>query len=703
MPHRIRGDLNRLGFQFDPEILVLSRACPLDDRKVTAAFVAMNTSSYRTAVTDAQSRAILRALGMTGLERQNDWHRGSIRHPAFCSPPPAPALFSSYSPGPVGSPHAWLTIDEATIHFDFLKSAPEEMIVELASVPIQMQLKHFIQGAGYATDDEGGPVIADPDATPEEMAFYWYGTGGGQTLHLTFHHGGVFGTSYGPRGSFFIEPRAGGLGAVRVRAVNPESWIQHPELAVEDPTSVSSPGQQDPGKTRSLWAPAKSPGPPAHQPPRSPSPPLSRPRFDQKGKSQAPYCREQPIDLRSWDPSCTLEPLGTGSSLDILVLYTPAALELAESQNPLQDPLISMRARIENEVNTTNTIFRESGIEGVQLFLKGIEPTPGGQDDGTPDPNLPDNERAVEQYTWLVGSRGPQADPNEPGDFVERPATGNPAVEVLREAYQADIVGMVQASFYGFCGIAHQTNMRYKDAEFEDPPVGSDGQARRAVPGPTFYHAAAFIADMNCAAATWDFAHEVLHILGVQHDPGSDVAGDIRRRRERAACPNAFGWRQPGGDPNPMGPNFDTNAFRRHRHRDLMAYTNQNFNVDQTGLPPSCYAGPMEPPFYGFLCPRIDRLANRELEWNGYPPDPDQDPPPDYPSPYGVQPFGSFVSANPQLAPPGNRHRLGSEPGVPDLWRGTDARFTAIRVSRLVADFCSRPDLGFADGFEAQP
>ncbi len=111
------------------------------------------------------------------------------------------------------------------------------------------------------------------------------------------------------------------------------------------------------------------------------------------------------------------------------------------------------------------------------------------------------------------------------------------------------------------------------------------------------------------------------------------------------------------------------------------------------GVPGPCYFRADRPfgPWYGFKCPRVDRLSNRNLEWNGY-------------SGSGqgqdteVQPFGTF-----QPPPPGNRHRIGSEPNQPDAWRGGDARYTAIRVSRQVAQYCSRPDLGFADGFEAQP
>ncbi len=599
--------------------------------------------------------------------------------------------------GPSGSPHAWLTVDQAAIDFDLVKSAPSKMNLRLRGTTVEIDLKHFIQREGYSTDDEGGPVIADPAATPDQMAFYWYGTGQGQTLHLTWHKGGVFGTSYGELGVFLLEPSGLGPFSVQVRAVNPESWTQHPE-----PPAEKSGSAQDLLKSRSLWAVSQAWGLPGDQPPTAPAPSIARPRFDQPSKGTMPYCAEQrgpsgdplppstPIPMGNWDPSCTLEPLGAGRHLDILVLYTPAALARMQTDPPTLDPLIALRARIENEVNTTNTIFRESAIEGVQLVLKGIEPTPDNRDDGTPPVNLPPNVRAIQQLLWLVGP------PQQSAPF--RPATGNPAVMALREAYQADIVGMVQASFYGACGIALPTHIEYSTAVGVEPPIGGS-QAQIKEPGPLFYHAAGFIADMDCAAAKWDFAHEVLHILGVQHDPATEYfQGGLawNQSPNRPACPDAYGWRQPGdlvfADP-PQGYKIDDeNAYRRHRHRDLMAYADTSSFF--SGFPGQCYfrADRPGPPYYSWNCPRVDRLSNRDLEWNGFQNEHGSD------GWFGVEPFGTF-----QPPPPNNRHRIGSEPGAPDAWRGGDARFTAMRVSRLVAAYCERPDLGFENGFEAQP
>ncbi len=599
---------------------------------------------------------------------------------ASAPPPPAPSLFSGYTLGPAGSPHPWMTVDQATINFDLVKAAPEKMTLRLSGSLVEIDLAHFIQRTGYETDDEGGPVIPDPDASPEDMAFYWHGTGRGQTLHLTWHKGGVFGTSYGPIGSFLIEPSAAGPFAVQIRAVNPEAWTQH-----HLPPDESTPDDMALLRKRSLWAASSSTGPTDQQPPTA-GPPIARPRLDQKDGRGSNSCVQQPINLGTWDPSCTLEPLGSGSQLDILVLYTPAALAEVAKESP-NDPVIAMRARIENEVNVTNTIFRESAIEGVELYLKGIAPTPGGRNDDTPTGS--DYEKSVQQMQWLNGAGDPE------GTIPRRPATGNPAVQALREAHEADIVGMVQADFYGACGAAVQTRMHYNQGRDFEPEVGAGTAQRLAEPGPSYFYASGFIVDMDCSAARWDFAHEVLHILGVQHDPASDPEGYSPWSDIRASCPDAFGWRQRGTYHN-NNKDDDADEYRRHRHRDLMAYPS-SFHGGTGGLPGICYPRPdlPGPPFYGWNCPRVDRLSNRDLEWNGYEDVHGNDPGPDD---FGVNPFGTF-----QPPPPGNRHRIGSEPGQPDAWRGGDARFAAMRVSRLVAQYCSRPDLGFADGFEAQP
>ncbi len=570
-----------------------------------------------------------------------------------------------------------MTVDQATINFDLVKSAPEKMTLRLGGSLVEIDLAHFIQRTGYETDDEGGPVIPDPDATPEEMAFYWHGTGRGQTLHLTWHRGGVFGTSYGPIGSFLIEPSAAGPFAVRVRAVNPEAWIQH-----HLPPDESAPDDRTLLKSRSLWAASPSTGPTDQRPPTA-GPPIARPRFDQKDGRGMNSCVEQPIVLGTWDPSCTLEPLGSGSQLDILVLYTPAALAELDIEDP-GNGLANLRARIENEVNVTNRIFYKSGIEGVHLVLKGIAPTPGGRDDTDP-PGPEPYDMASQQMQWLNGPDDPK------GTIPRRPAIGNPAVQALREAHQADIVGMVQADFYGACGAALQTRMHYNQGRDFEPEVGAGTAQRLAEPGPSYFYASGFIVDMECSAARWDFAHEVLHILGVQHDPASDEEGYSPWTYVRASCPDAFGWRQRGTYHN-NNKDDDADEYRRHRHRDLMAYPH-SFHGG-TGLPGNCYERPDLPgsPFFGWNCPRVDRLSNRDLEWNGYKDVHGGDPGPDI---FDVQSFGTF-----QPAPPGNRHRIGSEPGQPDAWRGGDARYTAIRVSRQVAQFCSRPPLIFANGFE---
>jgi hypothetical protein len=146
--------------------------------------------------------------------------------------------------------------------------------------------------------------------------------------------------------------------------------------------------------------------------------------------------------------------------IDLMVLYTKKAASRY---------MIALADLVAHAVEQTNVSFRNSGLENIRLRLVhtelvDYEETPGGHFD---------------HLYHMVDGVGPFSD-----------------VRKLRDEKRADVVGLI----------------------VEDP--SGCGLTTRIAPDP---EEAYFVVHHSCAAIMISIAHEIGHVLGARHDPGTDA------------------------------------------------------------------------------------------------------------------------------------------------------------------------------------
>jgi hypothetical protein len=310
----------------------------------------------------------------------------------------------------------------------------------------------------------------------------------------------------------------------------------------------------------------------------------------------------------SWDFLCQGSPPSGQHVIDVLVLYTPNVL--LEYSNHA-----GVVARMQLATTSANMALRNSGINSITYSLRGVESLPNSANY--------DNGSIVNGLSELSGMR-PLKDP----PYCS--STPNTYVRGRREAMWADVIALARRGNDGTCGYTFIQRGTTQGCIYE--------------PGAEFSDYAYMIFDPECEPDRLNFAHELGHQLGVDHDPknsSTSVGFD--------SCPWSFGHR------------FSDATFG---FRSVMAYWEPG---KATIAGPTCDNDAS--------CRLIDAFSTPALEWAGS---------------SGIQPVGSVPGAEP----------IGIGPPPPSGWKQARAVDTLLRVAPITAAFKPRPDSIFSHGFQ---
>lgn len=333
-----------------------------------------------------------------------------------------------------------------------------------------------------------------------------------------------------------------------------------------------------------------------------------------------------------WDPMC-VGAIPTGQHpIDVLVIYTPAMVN-GSSPNGYSS-VAAFSAAVHASIDDANQALRNVNIHSFSYALRGIEPV---------DPNDHDYE-AVDIREALDLLSGIQPIPPPTTTWCTFP--GNSIVASRRTSQWADIVALARTDA-SLCGYSRAQRI-----------VGAYDCPRE--PGPGYDPFSYLIFNPKCTADRLNLAHELGHLLGMEHDPlnARSLGGS-----NKPSCPWSFGHRR-----------SEPALQARYHFRTVMAYYDTPLNQPGPPGPPSCVT-PAN-------CPQIDAYSNPDQDWHGE--DDGVNPPP-----YGLQTWNPTDAA----------------PAVGELthptWTRSKARDTLPRLAPIVAAFRPRPDLIFADGFES--
>lgn len=313
----------------------------------------------------------------------------------------------------------------------------------------------------------------------------------------------------------------------------------------------------------------------------------------------------------SWDLSCTGTLPTAVSVIDVLVMYTPAVFGWYGSTQAGVEGVVT------RAIADANNSLRNSDISTVRFSLRGVEPVPGTF--------LYDANGIQDGLFNLAGVQGTTT--NYPGWIY----VGNPQVSSRRDTLGADIVALarIDGSSEGSCGVAFAQRAYNLNGGWIEP-------------GPEFERKAFLVFDPRCGVDRLNLAHELGHLLGMEHDPRNAGMPSYAF----PSCPWSYGHRNSSSDLS--------KAFRT-----VMSYPNTG-----SGNGPICTGK--------HACPLIDAYSNPSFAWNG--------------------------AIVPDTTAPGSP-RI----GVETAWSGgpaARANYTIPRLAPIVAAFRARPDLIFANGFQ---
>lgn len=323
-----------------------------------------------------------------------------------------------------------------------------------------------------------------------------------------------------------------------------------------------------------------------------------------------------------WDYTCSSSLKSGFHDVDVLLMYTSGILTAYGS-------IAAVSAAGQAALDDANQALRNVFITSYTYTLIGVTAV---------DTSHPyDSETITLALDQLSGIQRLTSSPwcNYPG---------NAYVSGQRTAQHADIVALARRDAIGenTCGVSRA---QHRSTQFD---------CVREV-GPGYSPFAYMVFDPGCNADRLNMAHEMGHLLGMEHDPrNADLSGAL------ASCPWSFGHRRSDGT--------TTNRFN---FRTIMAYWQGGSG---TAGPPGCLSSAG--------CPQIDAYSDPNLEWDGL--DDGINPPP-----WGLNPVGALSGAFPigVALPVGGR-------------RAARAIDTLQRLAPVVEAFYARPDQIFANGFD---
>lgn len=510
----------------------------------------------------------------------------------------SPTLFSTVVPKPPPSPPGQF-LAEYRVAIDLTAIQPPTQTLTLnlpGRQPEVVTLQHWEPREGYIQiPDPENPqaTITIPDPSAGPSDFSWRWYG--RSASYTVGLTVVKGLVVGriAGSDFRYSIDSDGLGNLSLGTVNSSFWKTHPGDTDQGPVVASS---------------------------RHPSPPAFVPA--------SPFAPSLLSPTGSWDATCSGPLPGGQHVIDVLMLYSQQIL--ADYSNNVT----AVTARLTAVMDNANQAMRNSGITNVVLSPRGPELL---ANETSPLFNY-DSRTITESLDHMAGYSTSPAPPY----YV---VTGHPYISGRRNAQWADVVALARRdlSGEGSCGVS-----------FLNGVIVNNGYPTE--PGPSFDPLAYLVFDPNCDADRLNFAHEMGHQLGMDHDPSNFSGNGIPGHDP--SCPWSFGHRRGSGD-------------TRFRFRTVMAYWQDG---PSGGGPLGCSSNSG--------CPLIDSFSTPFLEWAGLPSSGGAPP-------FELQPTGTVPGAS----------AIGTPVGTPSLVPANGAD-TIRRVAPTVAVFRARPDAIFAHGFE---